>query len=222
MVVKRWRFLIFSFFLYPKISAENLGVFGETFNIDEPDLMEQIHAKLTELQKNGKLENIQNEIQKRVVSILENPIAVKGIIHTEVPRTFEFDPTVKVTTDLKDHSGKIFAKKGEYFNPLDQIKMTKIILFLDGDDESHIKWALSKVLAPVVSPVVAPQAKVVAPQAKVILVKGSPIKLQKYFHQPIYFDQYGILTAKLGVRQVPAMVWQEQDKKVLTVTEEFP
>jgi conjugal transfer pilus assembly protein TraW len=187
--------------------AENFGVFGETFSVDEPDLIEQIHAKLMELQKKKKLQTIQNEIQKRVISNLKNPIAVQGIIHTEIPRTFEFDPTVKITIDLKDHNGKIFAKEGEYFNPLDQIKMTKIILFLDGDEESHIKWALSKQKNRT---------------SCVILIKGSPLKLQKYFDQSIYFDQYGALTAKLGIRQVPAIVLQEQDKKVLTITEEMP
>jgi conjugal transfer pilus assembly protein TraW len=200
-------FLIFCLFLYPKVVAENFGVFGETFSIDEPDFVEQIYAKLMELQKNGKLETAQNEIQKRIVTTLENPVAVDGIIHTETPRKFEFDPSIKVTIDLKDHNGKIFAKKGEYFNPLNLTKMTKIILFLDGDEESHIKWALSKQKERALC---------------VILVKGSPLKLQKYFYQQIYFDQHGVLTSKLGIRQVPAMVQQEQGKKILTVTEEIP
>jgi hypothetical protein len=43
-------FLIFGLLLYPQISAKNLGVFGETFGIDEPDLTEQIQAKVQELQ----------------------------------------------------------------------------------------------------------------------------------------------------------------------------
>jgi conjugal transfer pilus assembly protein TraW len=192
-------------FLHQKILAENLGVFGETFRIDEPDFIDQIQAKLTELQKSGKLETAQNEIQKKIVSTLKHPAPVNGIIHTETPRKFKFDPTIKVTVDLKDHNGKIFAKKGEQFNPLDHIQMTKVILFFDGTEESHIKWALSKQKERT---------------SCIILVKGSPLELQKRFGQSVYFDQYGILVSKLGIKQVPAMALQE--KKILTITEEKP
>ena len=46
-------------------------------------------------------------------------------------------------------------------------------------------------------------------QAKIILVKGSPLKLQRKEKIWIYFDQGGILTSKLGITQVPALVVQE-------------
>jgi conjugal transfer pilus assembly protein TraW len=196
-------FLIFGLLLYPRISAKNLGVFGETFGIDEPDLREQIQAKLQELQQNGKLESAQTEIQQRVVTALKHPTSVSGLIHTETPRTFEFDPTVQLTLDLKDHNGRTFAKKGERFNPLDYIPMTKVILFFDGDEESHLKWALSK-----------------QQNACLVLVRGSPTELQKHFDRPVYFDQHGTLISKLGIKQVPTMVRQNQ--KVLIISEEKP
>jgi conjugal transfer pilus assembly protein TraW len=110
---------------------------------------------------------------------------------------------VQLTRDLEDHNGKIFAKKGERFNPLDRISMTRVILFFDGDEESHVKWAFSK-----------------QQNACLILVKGSPLELQKRFDQPVYFDQQGSLVSKLGIKQVPAMVRQEQ--KILIISEERP
>ncbi|MDR2107640.1 MAG: type-F conjugative transfer system protein TraW [Holosporaceae bacterium] len=199
--------LILGLFLCPKVTAKNFVVWEETFSINEPDFMKQIYAKLGELQEKGKLEAARREIEKRIIRTLENPQPVQGIIHTETPRTFEFDPTVQVTRDLKDHNGRIFAKKGEYFNPLDRVKMTKAILFIDGDDDSHIKWAFSKQKEHALC---------------LILVNGSPLKLQKHFNQSVYFDQYGILVSKLGIKQVPAMALQRRDEKVLTVTEEIP
>jgi conjugal transfer pilus assembly protein TraW len=195
--------LIFALFMHSQVSAKNFGVFGETFSIDEPDFIEQIQTKLGELQQNGKLEAAQSKIQKQVVETLKHPAPVNGIIHTETPRTFEFDPTVQLTRDLQDHNGRIFAKKGEHFNPLDYIQMTKVILFFDGDDENHLQWALSK-----------PQPKCLIP------VKGSPLELQKRFGQPVYFDQRGTLISKLGIKQVPAMV--QQNKRNLLITEEKP
>ena len=64
------------------------------------------------------------------------------------------------------------------------------MLFIDGDDELQVKFALKG-------------------QAKIILVKGSPLKLQRKEKIWIYFDQGGILTSKLGITQVPALVVQE-------------
>ena len=45
--------------------------------------------------------------------------------------------------------------------------------------------------------------------------------MQERLKRPIYFDQYGIITKRVGVKQVPARVWQEEGKKVLTVSEEL-
>jgi conjugal transfer pilus assembly protein TraW len=84
--------------------------------------------------------------------------------------------------------------------------MTKVLLFIDGDEKAHVRWTLDKIKND--------------PAAKVILVKGSPLKLQERLDRPIYFDQYGTLATKLGIKQVPAIAFQDKEKKVLTVKEE--
>ena len=50
---------------------------------------------------------------------------------------------------------------------------------------------------------------------KIILVSGSPLKLERQINQPIYFDQFGELTLKFNITQVPATV--EQDGKYLRI-----
>ena len=52
-------------------------------------------------------------------------------------------------------------------------------------------------------------------------MKGKPLKLQERLKRPIYFDQYGIITKRMWIKQAPARVWQEEGKKVLTVSEEL-
>ena len=138
---------------------------------------------------------------------IKEPRSVEGIIKTEKPRVFEFDPTIEVTEDLKDQKGKIFARKGDKHNALDYIKYSKVLLFIDGEDEEQIEWAKLKLLK--------------HKKVKIILVKGKPLNLQERLKRPIYFDQYGIITKRVGVKQVPAKVWQEEGKKVLTVSEEL-
>jgi conjugal transfer pilus assembly protein TraW len=201
--------LVFTYvFISCPVFAEDKGCFGEVFEIAETDLIEEIQGKLLKLQQSGELEIIQKKIQREVVKRIEEPMAVEGIIHTQKERTFEFDPTIEVTMDLKDYKGKVFAKKGDRYNPLDYVNLTKPLLFIDGNEESHIEWAKLKLSK--------------QKYAKIILVSGNPLKLQKLLRTSIYFDQYGLITKKLGIKQVPAIVFQETRKRMLTIKEEFP
>jgi conjugal transfer pilus assembly protein TraW len=181
-------------------------VFGETFEIAEADLLEQMLSKLMELERSGRLDAEKEKIERRVKKMILHPQAIAGISHTQTMRKYKFDPTITVTRDLSDHNGNVFARKGDKFNPLDRISMTKPLLFIDGDDEKHEKWAISKINE--------------HPWAKVVLVNGSPMDLQKRLNRDVYFDQHGVLTTKLGIKHVPAIVFQDLGKKTLTIIEE--
>ncbi len=187
--------------------GKDRGVYGELFEIEEKDLLKQVASKLKKLEENGELKGIQEGIQKRIVRNIEEPRTVERIIKTKKARIFEFDPTIELTEDLKDQKGKIFARKGDKHNALDYITYSKTLLFIDGEDEEQIEWAKLKLLK--------------HKEVKIILVKGKPLKLQERLKSPIYFDQFGIITKRIGVKQVPARVWQEEGKKVLTVREEL-
>ena len=192
--------------LFQITEAKDYGVFGKVFDIAETDLIEQIKERLQNLEKTGTLKDIQREIQRGIVKNIKTPKPIANIVKTEHPRTFEFDPTIELTVDLKDHKGKVFAKKGTKYNPLEMISFRKPLLFVDGDDANQVKWAMSKM----------DKFKL----SKITLVKGSPLELEERLGIPIYFDQYGTLTKRIGIKQVPAIVLQEEGKKVLTVSEE--
>ena len=55
------------------------------------------------------------------------------------------------------------------------------------------------------------QAKVDAAynEVKVILTGGSYLDLMRRWQRPVFYDQQGNLTTKLGIRQVPALVTQD-------------
>jgi conjugal transfer pilus assembly protein TraW len=191
--------------------AKDLGEFGETFEIAERDLLEQIFSKLREWEKTGALASEKMKVESMIRETILHPQSIGGITHTQKASEYKFDPTITVTRNLSDHRGQIFAKKGEKFNPLDKINFSKPLLFIDGDDEEHVKWAVSKLK----------DADIYGHEfGKVILVKGSPLDLQNQLNRDVYFDQHGILTAKLGIQHVPAIVFQKQDEKVLTIIEE--
>lgn len=192
--------------------AENLGVFGETFEIEEEDLLKQILSKLRGLQNNGELERLTVEANRRVKNMILRPNQVQGVSYAETRREYLFDPSIVVTKDLFDDRGRIFARKGERFNPLDNVTMRPLI-FIDGENEKHIKWAVSKLS----------DTKIYRhDQGKIILIKGSPLDLQKKLKQEIYFDQFGLLSRRLKIKHVPAIVYQNQNDKVLTIVEDLP
>lgn len=196
------------------LNAKDLGVMGETFPIQEESLLVVIQKKLKNLEGLGKLSDMENEIKKRIKDTLLHPRPVLNIGHTKIKVIHMYDPSITVKCDLKDQNGTIFHHKGEIINPLKTVSMTKPLLFIDGDEPCHIEWAKKKLH----------QNR----QSKVILIKGKPfdIKIESNdptlgtYEHPIYFDQEGILTKKLDIKNVPAIVSQKGD--LLEVKEEVP
>jgi conjugal transfer pilus assembly protein TraW len=199
------KFFLFAVFSLASCRGEDLGTFGETFEIGERDMEEEISEKLRRMEADGSMERERQKMRRQAEENVRNPKAVEGIEHATEVRIFEFDPTVELQRDLKDHRGKIFARRGQRFNPLDMIGMIKPLLFIDGDDEDHIDWARRQLKS--------------HPTARVILVRGSPFGVEKQLKRDIFFDQHGRITSRLDIKRVPAVVYREEGKKVLTVKE---
>lgn len=180
------------------LQAKDLGVYGETFPIKEKSLLEVIKTKLQALSKSGKLEEHQQIILRRAKEQLNRPPPVKNIHRTTTPRSFDWDPSITVPYDLKDHKGNVFHRKGTKVNPLDTHPFRCPFLFVDGDDESQVAWAIKQ--HQVADPLYKP---------KIILVQGTPFELSKELNLPVYFDQSGVLVKKFGITQVPTKVSQK-------------
>ncbi len=170
--------------------AKHLGTVGHTFEIIEEDLLASIQAKLKTLEEDGTLASHQASVQEKMLAGIQRPQAVAGLIRTQTPRIFAYDPSIRVPTDLKDHKNRIFAKAGTIINPLDTHAFSKKWLLIDGDDKAQLQWALKQ------------------DSSKIILVKGSPFALTEQYSKVFYFDQGGKFIKKFGIRQVPAQVFQ--------------
>lgn len=188
------------------VSAKDLGVMGETFPIQEKSILQVIREKLQALATAGALEDHQHKILEQTKARIRRPAAVEGITKTVKPRLFTYDLSITVPYDLKDHEGQVFHKKGTRVNPLDTHTLRSPLLFVDGDDETQVAWAIKQV-----------KAAKSEHKPLLILVKGSPFDLSEKVGFPIYFDQGGYLVKKLGIGQVPARV--KQQEKTLIVEE---
>ena len=205
----------FAALLFPCISmgliieAENLGIVGKTWPIEEPDLFLQIASKLENYRDSDRLKEINADFANRVYASVHRPHRVLGIRRTTDPRVFFHDPTITLHRDIKTSDGKILASQGEQFNPLDYTPMNQRLLFFDGNDPEQVNWAKEQLRISKYQFTVSP-----------ILIDGPVIELSNQWGQQIYFDQRGVLTRRFQIQQVPARV--SRDDNLLKIEEVKP
>jgi len=196
--------LLLLLFSSKAVVAKDYGIQGATYQITEKDFLKDIQEKLQAAQKDGKLAKFQNDLKTQMVTSVNSPKGVEGITKASTNREWFFDPSVSKPTDLADQTGKVFYRAGTKVNPLDYISMTQALIFIDGDDETQVKWALK-------------QYKQLKSKAKIILIRGKIIDLMRVKKVRLYFDQGGNLINKFSIKAVPAVV--EQEGKMLKVRE---
>ena len=172
--------------------AKDFGVVGHSYEIIEQDIIEYIKEKLA----SQDLEALNQEMQEKVKARLSRPEPVVGITDAKENREYYYDPTFVLEEDIRDHNDQLIHEKGKVINPLSKVGLHNVLIFINGDNVDQVEYALN-------------QYKVQKEKAKIILTSGSPSKLQKAHKEVIiYFDQFGALTKKLGIKAVPAMVKQ--------------
>ncbi len=181
-------------------AAKELGVYGQTFDIAEVDMIVWFKSRLAELQKSGELKGKLKQMQGNVKEHAIRPIPVPGLTTTANPAAYFVDPTIVVPRDIYDTSGKVVVRKGVKVNPFKAQYLSQYNwhwAFFDGDDIRQIKWA-KKMLSEYPNSV------------KLVLVNGDISKVSKELHQHIYFDQRGYFSEKLKLKHVPSFAFREQ------------
>lgn len=179
--------------------AIDLGVIGPVYPIDEPHLLDFIRQRLQEKERSGELKKLEEQARARGADAVARPKPVAGIKPAETSRTFYFDPTFTLDRNVLDDKGSLLFAAGTRKNPLEVVALSKYLLFFDARDKRQVTRARELIAfyrgrkVPV----------------KPILVGGSYLDLMKSWRMPVYYDQQGLLTNRLGITQVPAIVSQE-------------
>ena len=195
----RTTLVVFAMLLSFVARAQELGVIGPVYPIAEPSLLEVILSKLRDAEATGVLARIQRETQANVKRGIEQPAPVERITKTIKARSFYYDPSIVVPYAIADAEGKVIVPPGTRVNPLDTVSLSKALLFIDARDSAQVGRA----------------RKIIAERGgkvKVILTGGSYLDLMRRWKRPVFYDQQGALTEKLGIRHVPALVSQEGKK----------
>ena len=176
--------------------AMDLGVIGPTYEISEPHLLQMIEQRLREKERSGELGRLEAEARKRGIATVKNPPPVTGLRPTDTMRTFYFDPSFTLDRNIFGPQGELLFAAGTRKNPLEVVSLSRHLLFFDARDPRQVGRARQLIA-------------LYQGRVKPILVGGSYLDLMQSWHVPVYYDQQGLLTRRLGITQVPALVSQD-------------
>ena len=176
-------------------TAKDLGVRGATWPVAEPDLLEEIEARLLGMQRSGELARLEREARERTRARLEEPDPVPGITPALEERSRLFDSAVTVAREIRAPDGTLLAGAGTRVNPLERMTLSRDLLFVDGRRGAEIAWVLAR------------EAEGARP-ARIVLLAGRPLELMRRHRRPFFFDQGGRLAARFGIAATPSLVAQ--------------
>ena len=176
--------------------AMDLGVIGPTYEISEPHLLQMIEQRLREKERSGELRRLEAEARERGIATVKNPPPVTGLRATDTVRTFYVDPSFTLDRNILGPQGELLFAAGTRKNPLEVVSLSRHLLFFDARDPRQVGRARQLIA-------------LYQGRVKPILVGGSYLDLMQSWHVPVYYDQQGLLTRRLGITQVPALVSQE-------------
>ena len=176
--------------------AMDLGVIGPTYEISEPHLLQMIEQRLRAKEHSGELGSLEAEARKRGIATVKNPPPVTGLRATETVRTFYFDPSFTLDRNILGPQGELLFAAGTRKNPLEVVSLSRHLLFFDARDPRQVGRARQLIA-------------LYQGRVKPILVGGAYLDLMQSWHLPVYYDQQGLLTRRLGITQVPALVSQD-------------
>jgi conjugal transfer pilus assembly protein TraW len=187
--------VVFCFFIFSSpLTAKDLGVHGKLFPIEEESLLEYIKRQAGALSNEERVE-IEESCKKKIAERIKEPKCVQGLGIAKRYRCFFYDPSITANAEIKDSRGNVIVKKGMRVNPLRAHSLPEVLLFFDGTDDEHIRFAQEH-----------------NKSSFWVLVKGRPLDLEEEKQRAVYFDQLGVLVRKLGIQNIPARVSQEGNR----------
>ncbi|WP_447874830.1 type-F conjugative transfer system protein TraW [Serratia fonticola] len=185
------------------VQAKDLGTWGEMYPIAEQDMLTTIQTRLKAMEDSGELAREQEAFKQRVIEHTLRPKPVEGLRLAQENSTHYIDPSLTVSEDLKDHQGRVFARKGQVINPLDTVPFTDTLYFIDADNPEQLAWMKAQ--------------KPGTLSYRIILVNGDVREATTALDTRIYFDQDGTLCRKFQLSTIPARVTLADDRKRLRV-----
>jgi len=181
------------------VPAKDLGRYGSLYPIAEPDALAEMKAKVARvdwgryLNKDRMARKIREYKPKVLVKL---PAARNG-------RTFLVDMSHTLAMDIPDGKGGILYQKGYTFNPLDYVKLDRVLVIINGNDRRQVEWFRKSAWSKDIN-------------AMLLLTDGSYSSLGERLKRPVFYADR-LLISRLKLHAVPSVAVQKG--RMIEVTE---
>ena len=179
--------------------AKHLGTVGRVYPVTEPDALAEIQeaARRADWRTALDKEKIHAAIQRfRPKELHSLPIA-------KADKVFQVNMTYTLENNIPDGKGGKLYPKGYAFNPLEYVRLTSVLVVIDGGDKRQVDWFKR-------SPYAGDY------HARLLLSGGDYYDLTKELDRPVFYLMDDV-AKRLQLAAVPSVV--RQSGKKLEVTE---
>lgn len=183
--------LVLSLLPSSNAQAKDLGTYGATYPIAEPDSLTELKEKAAKVDWKRHLnpEKLTRKVRNFRPSDLKRLPAASG------DHVFLSDLSYTLDVDIPDGKGGILYPKGYTFNPLDYISFQRTIVVINGKDRRQVEWFRKS-----------PWFKDV--NAMLLLTDGSYFPLGDRLRRPVFYAN-SLIVEKLGLKAVPSVARQK-------------
>jgi conjugal transfer pilus assembly protein TraW len=175
--------------------VKDYGKYGTTYQVEEENLMDVIEARLKSPEFQERIKRMLAKAKDKMYKLAK----YDGVFsRAEEDRVYRIDPAITLASDIVDHEGNVLFAKGSTFSPADYVPLTGRYIFIDGNDEKQVSYALGGKFR------------------KIILTAGDFAELTRRHRHRFYFVNDDLIE-KLRLTHVPAIL--EQEGRHLRVTE---
>lgn len=181
------------------LAARDAGTSGRTYPIAEPDALQEIRERAARVDWSRA---VSRELLARKVEDFR-PADLRRLPAAGRTRSFLVDMTFRLDRDIPDGRGGFLYRLGYAVNPLDYVRLTSLLVIIDGADPRQVAWFRKS-----------PYARDF--RTRLILSGGDYWELAEKLKRPVFYLMDG-MSGRLRLEAVPSIVWQ--DGRKLRVTE---
>jgi conjugal transfer pilus assembly protein TraW len=162
-------------------SPGDIGVLGPTYPIAETNMLSLIYARLRRVDWQGKAQEMAGKMFR--FKGFDIPTATS-------PKTYYVDPSVVLSQDIRDHTGKVIFPAGAAVNPADYVPLTGSYIVINGLKPAQVRLALR------------------GRYRKIMLTKGDLRALIKKYGVPFYVATEAVVE-RFSISAVPSVISRE-------------
>lgn len=181
------------------VPAKHLDTIGLVYPVTEPDALAEIREAAGRV--NWQATTGQEAARTKIQHF--RPDTLHPLPPAKIDKVFQVDMTYTLENDIPDGKGGVLYPKGYFFNPLDYVNLTSVLVVIDAEDKQQVEWFKA-------SPYSSDY------HTRLLLSGGDYYDLAEQLKQPVFYLMDEV-AERLHLAAVPSVV--RQSGKKLEVTE---